>query len=331
MTDEDRASGKIVDHYRRASDELEERPSAALRASIVAAAAREVGARPISADALRRTRPRWPLAAAAAVMLSTLAVMMAIRTDEQMPQFDAPPEAARGTADGAAPPAASAPAAPMAEPREAINQPAPERERAPTQERAGARLKKESNSVASSAREVDPRAQAEVPVAGRRKSDSDSFDQAPRAASPPARTEAPVATRDPTTSNEIRGVELEKSHPTPPSVAAAAPPPASQPFARAKLRSEQPAAGAVAQSQETDQASSDFRGDAAKPTAPAPLSAAQEERKQTDESAAAWLERIIKLRREGRHDEAEAELKRFRERYPQVQLPSEALRPASTR
>ena len=48
------------------------------------------------------------------------------------------------------------------------------------------------------------------------------------------------------------------------------------------------------------------------------VAAAQSERKQADESAAVWLERIIKLRREGRHDEADAELKRFRERYPQV-------------
>ncbi len=80
-----------------------------------------------------------------------------------------------------------------------------------------------------------------------------------------------------------------------------------------------------------DQATGDARRDAAKPAAPAPLSAVQEERKQTDEPAAAWLERIIKLRRDGRHDEADAELKRFRERYPQVQPPSEALLPAGTR
>jgi len=97
------------------------------------------------------------------------------------------------------------------------------------------------------------------------------------------------------------------------------------------LRAEQSAAGAAAQTPPMDQASSDARRDAAKPATPAPLSAAQEERKQTDESAAAWLERIIKLRREGRHVEAEAELKRFRDRYPQVQLPPEALPPAGTR
>ena len=44
-----------------------------------------------------------------------------------------------------------------------------------------------------------------------------------------------------------------------------------------------------------------------------------------------WLEKIIKLRKAGRHDEADAELKRFRERYPQVQVPTDALPPTGTR
>jgi hypothetical protein len=42
-------------------------------------------------------------------------------------------------------------------------------------------------------------------------------------------------------------------------------------------------------------------------------------------SAPTWLERIVKLRSEGRHAEADAELKRFRERYPDVQVPAAAL------
>ncbi|HVE88600.1 MAG TPA: hypothetical protein VNA44_02775, partial [Burkholderiaceae bacterium] len=322
MTDEDRdSSGKMIDRYRQASAELDERPSASLRASIVAAAAREVGARPLSFDAPRRIRPRWPLAAAAAVMLSTLTVMMAIRTNEEMPQFNAPTEVARSPADSAA---ASAPAAPITEPREAINQQAPERQRAPAQERSGARLKKESSSVAQSPREVDRPALTEVPVSKGLKRDLDSVDQAARSVSPPVPTEAPATARVDRTKSSDTSAELEKSQRTLRSVAAPAPP-ASEPSARAKLRAEQSAAGATAQSPTNEQARSDSRRDAAKPAAPAPLPAAQEERKQTDESAAAWLERIIRLRREGRHDEAEAELKRFRERYPQVQPPSEAL------
>jgi hypothetical protein len=47
--------------------------------------------------------------------------------------------------------------------------------------------------------------------------------------------------------------------------------------------------------------------------------------------ASEWLERIIKLRRAGRHDEADVELKRFRESYPQVTVPAEALPATGTR
>ena len=136
--DRDDNSGKMVDRYRQASAELDERPSASVRASILAAAAREVGARPISADAPRPIRRRWPLAAAAAVMLSTLAVMMAIRTNEEMPQFSAPPESASSAADKVATPATTAPAPSMAEspakPSEAMNQQVPERQGAPVKE-----------------------------------------------------------------------------------------------------------------------------------------------------------------------------------------------------
>ncbi len=48
-------------------------------------------------------------------------------------------------------------------------------------------------------------------------------------------------------------------------------------------------------------------------------------------SASEWLERIIKLRRAGRHEEADVELKRFRESYPQVTVPAEALPTTGTR
>ncbi len=334
--DRDDNSGKMVDRYRQASAELDERPSASVRASILAAAAREVAARPISADAPRPIRRRWPLAAAAAVMLSTLAVMMAIRTNEEMPQFNAPLEAARGVADNVVTPATTVPVPPMAESpantREAINQQVPERQRAPAEGHSGARLKKESDSVAQASREMNRPALSEAPITGGLKRDSDPAAQAPRDTGRSTPTEAPATAR----TNELRdaepkNAELQKSQRNVPA-AAAVPPPAPEPTSRAKLRAEQATAGAVAQTPPLDQAaSSDARRDTAKPAAPPSLSAAQNERKQVDESASAWLERIIKLRREGRHDEAEAELKRFRERYPQVQLPAEALLPAGTR
>lgn len=58
---------------------------------------------------------------------------------------------------------------------------------------------------------------------------------------------------------------------------------------------------------------------------PEPPAGQPSEANATDDSAAAWLMRIIQLRRDGRHVDADAELKRFRERYPQVQVPAAAL------
>ncbi len=92
--------------YRAANDTLDERPSAATRASILAAAARQVQAGPRDAQALRRVPRagamlRWPMAAAAAVLLSTLAVMMAVRTEREMPSFSPPAEIAEPRASTA--------------------------------------------------------------------------------------------------------------------------------------------------------------------------------------------------------------------------------------
>jgi hypothetical protein len=330
---DDPVNGELVDRYRQASAELDERPAVSARASILAAAAREVGAKPVDATAYRRTRPRWPLAAAAAVLLSTLAVMLAIRTNEEMPHFGAPPETvrsagdapapetARSAADAVAPSATPAPASPVVEP--------PPRQRAGSEEqvtekrqaqilngRVAARANKETDSVAQAPHETSPPARA----AARAKAESDSVAQAPREKDRPAVTEAPAA-------SSVTALEKAARQNVP---AAAPVPPAPDATEAPKLRAEQPAAGAVAPPAPMDQASAGARRDMGRIATP-PLSAAQSERKQVEESAAAWLERIIKLRREGRQDEADAELKRFRERYPQVQPPSEALPPVGTR
>jgi hypothetical protein len=39
----------------------------------------------------------------------------------------------------------------------------------------------------------------------------------------------------------------------------------------------------------------------------------------------------VALRRAGQHDEADRELKRLRERYPQLEIPAAALPPVGTR
>ena len=311
------AHPELVSHYRQASAEADERPAASARASILAAAAREVGAKPVDAATRLRTPRRWPLAAAAAVMLSTLAVMLAIRTNEEMPQFSPPPEPARSVADNAAPPAKVAQTPPPAD--------QPQSERQVTQQPSAgskpARAREErSAALAGSAAESAPQSPRAAPPPALAGNEVDSVSQEARETRPPVLAETPA---------ESLSKEQEQARQNAPAALPASPAP--EPANRLKQRSEQPAAGAAAPSAPVDQAAAEARRDAAKPAASAPLAAAQGERKQTDESAAAWLERIIKLRREGRHDEADAELKRFRERYPQVQPPSEALLPAGTR
>jgi hypothetical protein len=148
------------------------------------------------------------------------------------------------------------------------------------------------------------------------KTESDSVAQAAREAN---RSLAETPASSPATT-------LEKARQNVPA-AASPPPPAPEPTDRSKLGAEQGAVGSAAPATPKDQAGAGARRDAARPAAPPSLAGAEEERKQVEESAEMWLERIIKLRREGRHDEAEAELKRFRERYPQVQPPSQALGP----
>ena len=319
---EDPLNRELIDHYRRASAELYERPAASARASILAAAARNVDAKPVDAAAYRRTRPRWPLAAAATVMLSTLAVLLAIRTNEEMPQFGAPTEAARSVADTpaavTAPRATDTPAPETA--RGAADSVEPSAQRAPAAPKVVAppRERESTDQQVTEKREVQTRNGRLMAPA---KTESDSVAQAAREANRSVPAEAPASS--PATT-------LEKAQQNVPA-ATSPPPPATEPTDRSKLRAEQGAVGSVAPTTPKDQAGAGARRDAARPAAPAPLAGAQEERKQVEESAEMWLERIIKLRREGRHDEAEAELKRFRERYPQVQLPVEALPPVGTR
>jgi len=54
------------------------------------------------------------------------------------------------------------------------------------------------------------------------------------------------------------------------------------------------------------------------PAAPTPWRATPE----------AWIERIVKLRGEGRHTEADAELAALRSRHPDLRLPQAALPPS---
>jgi hypothetical protein len=292
--------------YRQANDALDERPSASTRAAILAAAARHVEARPQAADAVVRPvlRRRWPLAAAAAVLLSTLAVMLATRTEQEMPTFTAPAERVQesapatpsrgltppqrtGAADaGMAPPPPGAPAlsgpdasaerAVPAEPR--LRKSAPP---APTSAEAGRNGATVTTGPAELQRsKAEDAIQPAAPAPGG--SGTEGSKRAVPAASPP-------------------GIEER---------ALAVPEPSAQPAV---------AAGAAGASRES-----------AAP-APAAQGAMRQDSaaKEVELPAQQWLERIVKLRDEGRHAEADIELKRFRERYPQARIPPAALPPGS--
>ena len=338
--------------YRAANDALDERPSAATRAAILAAAARQVQAGPRDVQAPRGaprfgTMLRWPMAAAATVLLSTLAVMMAVRTEHEMPSFSPPaeiaeprvsaapdsPSVAASTTRQTAPAGAdvSSPAAPSTAMSADSGVPAVERKRALAKESGMAAPPiavppattppASAPSSASSARDqasasaqVDAKVMAATEGARAREEVAAQFS--------PAMPAAPSPAREASRSNES----------TPAATVPAAPMPQAKADAPLPTDAESRRSG---RADGTGAALSKLR------QAPAPTGALgagvgtsrSEVDAPTDGTLRAedWLEKIIKLRKTGRHEEADAELKRFRERYPQVQVPAEALPATGTR
>lgn len=298
--------------YREASRELDERPSAGTRAAILAAAAREVGARPVDASdgvTMRAGRPRlrWPWAAAAAVMLSTLAVMMATRTEQEQPTFSAP---AAPTAEIArertAEPQPAAEATPPVVHATPASEPARDASRANVAPRATQPLSKERRELAAAPEppavaraKTEPMAEADAGSAGARVAEPAArAAAAPSPAAPPV-TSPPVVAAE-SASGAIGGLGSSESREA-----------KEQRDAREERPRQQNAVTGTAKT-------------AQKP-------AADENEAAIEQRPEDWLQKIVRLRAAGRHDEADAELKRFRERYPQWPLPPAALAPAATR
>jgi hypothetical protein len=327
---------RSVDAYRAASDALDEQPSAATRAAILAAAARAVQATPRDAAApleltpladapaaaapapqpnvhallaptrpsaaraprtessasvhelpLARRRARWPLAAAAAVLVASLAVLLAVRTDEETaPSFTAPPEmVARAPAAPAAPAAPLPPTVPTAVEPAAV----------PPAARAEAAA---APSAAPTAPAAAPAASAAAPAA-------------PTPAAAPAtdnRVAAPAEA--PRERGELAGV-LSK-----------------QAAVAASESADAGAGPAAAAAATTAEAPATAARDAAAARAPLGAAAPRAARSELPDD---WIAHIIELRRAGRDAEAEAELRRFRERYPHIPVPSAALPRTGTR
>jgi hypothetical protein len=306
--------------YRAASEVLDERPSAATRAAILAAAARQVEARPRDAGSPVRPpqRPaamRWPWAAAATVLLSTLAVMMATQTEREMPTFTPPASAppASATAERAAPasdsqgqPALVAPP-PPATTRSVPASPAIENKQRSAQSAAG--------------NGVDARAERDAVRQDRS-----------TAASPPR--EAADAASGVASEEHVRAKQETAEQRANEAAASTAPAPAGTLMKRSAPAAKPDASSTVErQLDESAVPPSVPPAVSRAPAAPssAELGAASDRAREAELNAEDWLKRIVALRASGRHDEADAELKRFRERYPQVQVPPAALPPSGTR
>ena len=337
--------------YRAANDALDERPSAVTRAAILAAAARQVQAGPRDARAPRgaprsSAMSRWPMAAAAAVLLSTLAVMMAVRTEQEMPSFSEPaeraeprvatatdaPAAAGSTARQDAPAGSDVrgPDSPSTAASAEPGAPAVERKRATARESAVA-----APPAAAPPRTLPDSAASSAPVARDQAAVSAQADAKVAAAVEgarvkeeaaaqfsPATPSAPSPAREASRSNESVPAAAPPAPPLPRAKVDAAPTTDAESrrsgradgtgAALSKLRQEPAPTGALSAGIATSRSEVDARTDG-------PLRA--------DE----WLDKIIKLRKGGRHDEADAELKRFREHYPHVQVPADALPATGTR
>jgi hypothetical protein len=249
-------------------------------------------------------------------MLSTLAVLLATRTEQEQPSFTRPAEPAR---EAASVPAVEQPAkqAEPVMPPIAAGKPAASveesRRSADADSKVGAALAPPAASPAPLRKENRQLAAAEEPSVAREKTEGTAKAEADVA---DARSRLPMA-----------------------------PPAASQPPAPAAATAEA-AAGTMGGLQAPG---AERQGRAAGPSLSRPDQAFKPQAmtaKQRAEAADAanesklaaieqrpedWLKKIIGLRVDGRHDEAEAELKRFRERYPQWQVPPAALAPSGTR
>lgn len=301
-------SDRSVRGYRAASESLDERPSVATREAILAAAARQVQSRPHDLRdppaARARSRPRWPYAAAAAVLLSTLAVMMATRTEQEMPSFtDTSVDAGRAAAPATEP----APAKPDAAAQPAV-----------TAERAAA------DAAPASAAPVQPAPKIALPT-----SRPTQAARAPATPAPPAPPMTDAESKVNAPAEAARAKDEAAGMRTAPALAGSV----EAPSAAAGAASASLAKRQSAPLNESAERRRDEVGAAVGRSAPRAASGAlaSDARIEADQSASEWLDRIVKLRRAGRHEEADAELKRFRERFPQVTIPPEAQAPAGTR
>lgn len=308
---------RVLGAYRAANEALDQdqRPAAAVRAAVLAAAAREVGARPQPVG----RRPRWraPLAAAASLLVGTLAIVLATRHDdapqtvvttEEKPAAPAAPAATGGASPAPVlqPPARAAreEAAPSVSTSTAPAPPRPKLElRAPEPTSQAAARDQEAPAPAATVPAAPPAASVERGRADAAMAPSEA--EAARKQAEPALPQqgslaaAPAAA--PQAANAAAAGRALEALPEPPAT------PAQRQMSK-EAKEQHVTARPVARSGPV----SDVPGP--------PLSA---------DEARRWIERIVELRRAGRDAEADAELRALRQRDPNLAVPPEALpRPA---
>jgi hypothetical protein len=314
---------------------------------------------------------------AATVLLSTLAALVATRTEQEMPTFNAPADrseqeiavapAQRAQLEAPSTPAPAAAgdaaseknaAAPSTAPPVAQVPSAPREQRpvAPPAKPSDGRLATGTPASPPPAPEVGsklgktiaPSADTDATVRSAEEARTRGASQP--AAEPVAREKVNVANEADARAAEAQGVEAKRRafpgaasgslQSAPGDPAPLAPPPAAPPAAGVAAAPQSQSAGhdqqATVDSVKREQAFGERA--AARRDAPAPVVGAMRQEapkesvaKDYEASADAWFEVIIRMRRDGRHDEADAELKRLRERYPDVRVPPAALRPTATR
>jgi hypothetical protein len=312
---------RVLQAYRDASALLDEEPAQAGRAAILAAATRAAGARPQAVGRPRRWR--LPLAAAASALVGTIAVLLATQVQREAPRELAQSEAVA--------PAAPAPSAPAPADR-ALSMEAPPAAKAPGPGAASAPPALRDRSAASLAgtrpgkgtATAAPPADGPASLAEPPSRERDVSERSQLAAPPVARQAAPaLAAASPPADHVTQKAEVsERSQPafSAPAGEVAAASAAPAPAANAGVHSDPQRihpSGAALTSRAAGRAAAESRADVAAEE-PAPWRTTPE----------AWLQRIVRLRADGRHGEANVELAALRERHPHLRIPEAALPPS---
>jgi ribonuclease E len=331
--------------YRDAAAQAGEAPRAETRAAILAAAARQVQARPQPVGrAAPLTRYRAPLALAASLLVGTIAWQLSAQFDEPAltdTVQEAPATAPAGAPSGAVTAPASEAAAVPPPPAAARSEEAP-RERADEAQRAAP----VAPSVDEAARRAAQGAAASAALApATPPARPGDHDMASKPTSEERAAVSPPPTKAPATASD-------RSPPAPPQVAAPSAAPSTAPAGASNESAAAAAAPAPPQSAPPRPAALRM---APAPSAPpvggatseslpakaAPAPAEEQvriqpvERRRFNEDAAprpleAWLAQVIELRAAGRDADADRELQALRKHYPQAQIPAAAL-PAAER